>query len=1119
MIDNKRRVVAVLLVLLIYSLILLLFSSYFTPKMELALQEDKTTSTTLDDGEVFEQELTLTDEPVIEIPVQTTKEDSSIERDLEGIDQERASIEDVGDQKELQLSQGEDEIPTEVAQESVVSSPTSIDEATPFVMIEEFPDETEFLAESREFEEDPFFMEEEEFFFAEEDDDDFWADFYVAGEEDPTLFEGGAYYVPLYVNDEYATDITVFFEEEELFIDLAELEEIVASSLIPKVKKALFDTEDESISLQTLNDLGIDGYYDYQKFELYIYFPTWMLPKRVLSINRTGLTRYSMYQMSGTTTLVRPIFSMHSNLSIYSSISWDTTRDFAINWPSLFTLQSQSSFNLFDVAFDFSFLIHPGRGYSSFTDSWSSNIDDYITFNGIQGFYDITDKSIRIKFGNVNDYLGLSKERIGIGVEKRYNYGDVKPKNHQYNTEVTLEEASVVEVFINEKSVYRRELLPGIYELKDFAFDQGVNNGRIEITPLDNPDGKREVIFDIDYDSRLMAKGDRLYAVGVSTPISNPLKPSFRISQNSGISHEFTASYDLNTNLTAFTLGINLIYATPIGTLAGNIDMSLNEPLGFGYAFSSGYSFPNKKENPFIGNFSFSFSFSSASFTQSINSFSGSPGASLDGTFGFSGRIGDFFRYTLSTGLGWLTHLSDISLRSSLSMGLSLIPNLSITGSLNVSKQPGVNANLTYQMGGNYTFNKNLTVSASSDLKTNTYISGSFKPFNSEKDNIRFNVSGLKFSDLLDHQGGLYYSHVGRAYSLAISQQYSSRFTRFSTSLSLATAIAYADGLFGIARNIGDNFLLVRPKGAMKNQKIAVTRTMTTDPERLSSLFGTSIYTSLSSHSENNLVVYGIGDELLSSSESFIFNLSPKPRQGFAVRVSSELAFSVVGNILKSPSSAYESYSAELVKVVTEADGEETFVVDETLYLFTDENGFYFISGLSEGEYQFSIFLPGTLEEDPPIDIRFTIRPEDEEENLVYVLDTFIASEVQQVLDQEAFEILLGNSVEDPLLGFDGIYRIDIIDSMSENEFWDSYYPKRLVLESITVDKDASSDAIIQIVNQAQSKENSALTVMINSDLQRVRTLTRLREVVKPFIDATKPKQFEITGNILKPVI
>ncbi len=75
----------------------------------------------------------------------------------------------------------------------------------------------------------------------------------------------------------------------------------------------------------------------------------------------------------------------------------------------------------------------------------------------------------------------------------------------------------------------------------------------------------------------------------------------------------------------------------------------------------------------------------------------------------------------------------------------------------------------------------------------------------------------------------------------------------------------------------------------MSNQDIAVTRTMTTDPENLPSLFGTSLYDGLSPYEDNNIVVYGTGTDLLSSSESFIYTVNPRPRQGYAVRVSARL--------------------------------------------------------------------------------------------------------------------------------------------------------------------------------------------------------------------------------------
>ncbi len=1111
MVYNKRRILTILVILIVYSLILLLLATMIVPKADQSKEEPAPSSPLLEEESSIE--IPVVEEELLASTVSKQVPTTRIPEEEHSVVEKTISPpkEIVPIAKEIPITeiQESEEITAPIVKSEEVVIQPPIKESTP--MVQEPPAAIDEV------------LPEEVPYVEEVADDDFWADFYVAGEEDTTLFAGGSYYVPFYVNDEYITDISVFFEQEELFIDLVELESVIGSSLIPRVYEVLFGTENKSIGLQTLIDLGIDGFYDYQKFELYLYFPTWMLPRRVLSINRTGIDRYGVYQMSGSNTLIRPWFSTHSNLSMYSSIVWDTAIPFSINWPSLFTMQSQSSFTLFDVAFDFSFLLHPGRGYSDLTDTWSTNLSDYITFNGIQGFYDFTEKSLRLSFGNVNDYLGFSSERIGIGLEKRYTYGDLQPKNHQFEYEIQVDNPSVVEVFINEGSVYRRELLAGIYDLKDFVFEQGVNAGRIEITPLDNPANKQSIYFSIDYDSRLMAKGDNLYAIGLSAPVIDLLDPSFRITQSAGLTHEFTASYALNTNLTAFTLGLNLIYASPIGTLAGDIDTSLSGPLGFGYAFSTGYSFPNKVENPFIGNFSFSVSYSSAAYTQSISVDSTSTpatGGSLDGSFGFSGSISDYFRYSVSSSINWITNLSDITLRTSVSGGLSLIPDLAITGSVNISKPVNSTATVTYQIGGNYTFGKNLTVTASTDLGTNTYVSGSFKPFNSENDSMRFNFSGIDFNDLLDHQGGLYYSHMGKSYGLNVSQQYSDAFTRFSTSLSLTTSLAYADGLFGIARTMSDNFLLVRPKGAMKNQNIAVTKTMTTDPEQLPSLFGTSVYTGLSPHTENNIVIYGTGDALLSTSESFIFNLTPRPRQGFATRVSSELAFSVVGNILKTPSSAYERYSAELAKVEVDSDGQVTLVVDETLYLFTDENGFYFISGLSPGEYQFSIFLPGSLEEDTPIDIRFTIKPEENvETSLVYVLDSFIASDVQSALDSEAFENLLGNIVENPILGKDGIYRLNTIDKMDENTFWESYYPKRLVLESVTNEQAGSSDAIIQILNQQTAQNASALVMMINENPIRLNNLTKLRQVIAPLIEATKPKQFVLTGNILKPTL
>ena len=107
----------------------------------------------------------------------------------------------------------------------------------------------------------------------------------------------------------------------------------------------------------------------------------------------------------------------------------------------------------------------------------------------------------------------------------------------------------------------------------------------------------------------------------------------------------------------------------------------------------------------------------------------------------------------------------------------------------------------------------------------------------------------------------------------------------------------------------------------MKGSDIAVTRTMTSEPAALPKLFGVGTYTGITTHQQNNVVVYGIGDSLMGNSESFIYDFLPRPRQGYAVRISSELSYSLVGTLLRSPEAAYSRYTTDIAQVVTDDDG------------------------------------------------------------------------------------------------------------------------------------------------------------------------------------------------------
>ena len=1079
---GKKRLISILVILLIYMVVLLAVIA-FRPVAEPETPQSEPIAT-------VEEEVPPVEEPPL-AEFETEKPIAVLDTvEIEPVELERQEIPE----------------PTPVAtpiDDTVVDIiPTIPVEAEPGTVQEaiEAPDPTPFPEEPTDWTtfEEP---------VAEEDP---WADFYVAGEEDLSIFEDGTYYVPLLVNDEYLTDINVTFTQENLLIEVLELRAIISDLLVHSFEEEFFNTTMEFFSLEYLNEQGIEAWYDYQTFELHMNFPTWMMPTRILSVNRGNIARYSSYSMSGSISIEPAWFSWFTNLSMFSLVDLDRANNWQIDPSSLFTMQAQNSISLVDIAFDFSFTFHPGRAYDqTLANPWSTSTDDYLTFQGIQGFYDFKPKSLRLIFGNVNDYLGYSTDSIGIALEKRYAYGDATPKTHQFEYEVVVEEPSTVEVFINERSVYRRELQAGIYKLRDFAFTQGANSAKVVISPLANPTLVEELDFLLGYDSRLLAKGDTLYSLSLTFPEYNIGKTTFRVNQQLGLTNTITGSYALALSPSAITLGLTGLFASPWGSFDTLLGASYSTPLALGFASKVNYRISGPEDSPF-GSFDVSLGLETRNYNTSLNVTSSTTAATGDtwsATTSYSGSIGAYFRYSLGASLSWLSGNSNPNWRLTASTGIPLIPNMSVSGSISLYASPSIpTPQLRGQIGMNYAFTPNLSMSASTDLQTSTYASASWRPFGSQNDNMQFSFSSIDFTDPLNHQGSISYSHSDTAYGLSVRQQYSDRFTRFSTSLSLNTAFGYAGGLFGMTRSVGDNFLLVKPSGAMKGGDIAVTRTMTSEPSALPSLFGVSMFTGITTHQQNNVVIYGIGDSMLNSSGSFIYNFLPRPRQGYAVRIESEATYSIVGTLLRSPAAAYSRYTTDLYRVMVNGAGEKELVFDETLYPFTDENGFFFLSGVTAGEYQFSMFLPESSDEDPPIDIRFIISPDPKEKDpQVFILETFVASVISEALEQELFADLMGNDVQERILDENGYYWMEIQDVMDELEFWDTYYPSRQVLDSVSVQEQTGTDSIVEFI-PSDTVSTTALARMARENEQQLFNLARLRSIIKPYLDAIDPK-------------
>ncbi len=953
-------------------------------------------------------------------------------------------------------------------------------------------------------EEDPW----ADFVFEEEDEYDPWADFYVAGEEDYSIFSDGSYLVPLFVNGDYLDDLDILFSDSSILIEVEQLNRSVGPLLTEEFRNILFDTDNEYLSLEELQELDIEAWYDYMSFELHLEFTTWMMPVRILSINRANIARYSSYEMSGSESLKPALFSWYNNISVFSLIDINEANDWKIKPLSLLTLQSRNSIAIGPVGFDFSYTFHPGRAYNETREvQWSDDWEDYITFQGIQGFFDIKSKSLRVLFGNVTDYLGYSKDSVGIGLEKRYNYGDVKPKNHQFEYKIEVDEPSLVEIFINGKSVYRRELQAGIYKLRDFIFAQGANKAIIEITPLYDESLKKEIYFNLAYDSRLLAKGDTLYSMGLSFPNFDFENPNFRINQQIGVIDSMSLSYTLGASLNAINASLQTTVATNIGPIDLYVAGSYSEPLKFGHAERVSYRLSSKKENTIFGGFDISVGYQSGSYNTSLNVMGLNPSTlsdMIDLSASTSGNFGPKIRYYLSGNLNWDLAFENPNWRASATLGTSIIPKVSLNGSLNLFNSPLTNkVELKGQISGSVAITTALNVSVYSDVETSVTGSLNWRVFKTKNNSMQFNLSGIDFTDPLNSfSGNATFNHSSKAFGLSLRQQFSENFKKFTTSVSFNTAIAYAGGLIGITRSIGDNFLLVRPKGALKGADIAVTRTMTSEPASLPSLFGTSTYSTINTHQKNNIVIYGVGDSIVSSGGSYIYDFTPRPRQGYAVKLFADKSYSVVGTLLRKEDASYSRYTTDLWRVELNENGNEELVYDESLYLFTDETGFFFINGVSSGTYQFSLYLPGSDEDDLPIDIRFTIVGDPKSTvPQVYILENFVATTISDAFEQLYFDQIMGIDSELTIFDENGYFWLNIEMLLEEDDFWNDYFPNRSLVQSTFDDEmDFFSD------EPRRAKKESALTLMSEQQRGFILNLSRLNFMVKPYLDLILPK-------------
>lgn len=437
----------------------------------------------------------------------------------------------------------------------------------------------------------------------------------------------------------------------------------------------------------------------------------------------------------------------------------------------------------------------------------------------------------------VGDLLPVTRGFSGApqmaGVSFARTYSVLQPQRNVQPTgsqTFTVVRPSNVVAFINGQQIRQIRLEPGTYNVRDFPFVQGLNDVRLQIT---DDSGRQETLeFSLFFDRTLLAKGLTEFGVysGVLAPTTNTGR-NYRFNQpvasgfiRRGISDTLTAGANFQAQKRGGTAGVEVVWASPLGTVGFDLAASHVSGVGSGYALnasiqrtfggagSRGKAFALTFEtrspkfatpNDIAADNRYAFE-AGATYSQAIGEFQF---VSVDGRYS-KGRSG--FSDQQSARLTYGFRLSErLNLQAQ-----ALYDNRNVGGS-----SWGGRLGLTLRMGGRS--------SATAEYESR-----------GERGRIGYQTSsgsGVGATSLAvnaDYGQGAFGLDGGVSYTANRAELAVSHTTAFDsggfkvtdqrTSARLGTALVFADGHFAVSRPIYDGFALVTPHRSLKGTQVVV---------------------------------------------------------------------------------------------------------------------------------------------------------------------------------------------------------------------------------------------------------------------------------------------------------
>jgi outer membrane usher protein len=514
-----------------------------------------------------------------------------------------------------------------------------------------------------------------------------------------------------------------------------------------------------------------------------------------------------------------------------------------------------------------------------------------------------------------------------------------------------LNEASNIEVLVNNQNVRRLRLQPGSYNLSDFPFAQGANDVRLIV---ENPAGQRETIsFNVFLDRSQLGIGltefgvytgfqssqtDRGIAYNGSSGVTGFVRRGMTESLTAGINGQFDDD--------GWMAGVEGITATSWANVSFDLAFSDNYKTGQG---SAGLiTIQRLFQNSGSGN-ALNFSFESRS-----RRFGGIGAGIPDNPYAWETSLG------LSRAIGQTASLA-FDARHSEGRGTN-----SNASSVRASANWRVNSALSF--GSDATWENSargddLSVRFSLVFRIGAADTARAE-YDTRDDRMRLGLQGfrgrgvgaLNYSADIERtpnaggfNGSLTYlanrAELGLAHFTLFDEDFSG-ITDQRSSFRFGSAIAWADGSFAIGRPIYDAFAIVHPHDSIRAANISLNPDQGSYTSRSGDL-GAALVNDLGAYAERTLSLSVDGAPVGYDIGKGSFRIFPGYRQGYNLMVGSDYSVTAGGRFIDSDGKPISLLAGTAIERGKTAQGG----VSQSTTVFTNRDGRFLIGGLRAGTW------------------------------------------------------------------------------------------------------------------------------------------------------------------------